>query len=216
MDDTPEGRKLHETIIHKFLDILEQNLYFLKISKCEFLGFLVSNGQVCVELSKISGISNWPLKLKNVKQVQQIPGVLGYQQSFIPNYTTKAKPLTNLLKKGIKFIWDDTCRKALQTLIRCITKDPVLEAPQKGKPFELKTNASTYKIGAILFQKDERGKRQAIGYASRSLNDTEWNYDIWDREFLALIFGLTYWHHLLCGTKEPIQVYVDHTNLLHY
>ena len=68
MDNTLEGRQLHETIIHEFLDILEQNLYFLKFSKCkflkkklEFLGFLVSNGQVCVELSKISGISNWPL-----------------------------------------------------------------------------------------------------------------------------------------------------------
>jgi len=86
MDNTPEGRQLHETIIHEFLDILEWHLYFLKFSKCkflkkklEFLGFLVSNGQVCVEPSKISGISNWPLELKNVKQVQQILGVLGYQ-----------------------------------------------------------------------------------------------------------------------------------------
>ena len=86
---------------------------------------------------------------------------------------TKAKPLTNLLKKGTKFIWDDICKKALQTLIRCITKDPVLEAPQKGKPFELETNTSAYRVGAVLFQKDKRGKRQAIGYASRSLNDAE-------------------------------------------
>ena len=85
-DDTPEGRKLHETIIHEFLEVLERNLYFLKISKCEFLkkkleflGFLVSNRQVCVEPSKISGISNWPLELKNVKQVRQILRVLGYQ-----------------------------------------------------------------------------------------------------------------------------------------
>ncbi len=86
---------------------------------------------------------------------------------------TKAKPLTSLLKKGVKFIWDDMCRKALQTLIGCITKDPVLEAPQKGKPFELETNASAYGVGAVLLQKDERGKRQAIGYTSRSLNDAE-------------------------------------------
>ncbi|SRR5258708_26777981 len=75
-DNTPEGRQLYKTIIHEFLDILERNLYFLKFSKCEFLkkkleflGFLVSNGQVRVELSKISRISNWPLELKNVKQV---------------------------------------------------------------------------------------------------------------------------------------------------
>ncbi len=79
----------------------------------------------------------------------------------------------SLLKKGIKFVWDNTCRKALQTLIRCITKDPVLKAPQKGKPFKLKMDTSAYGVGAVLFQKDKRGKRQAIGYASRSLNDAE-------------------------------------------
>jgi len=73
MDNTLEGRQLHKTIIHEFLNILKRNLY-LKFSKCEFLkkkleflGFLVSNGQVCVEPSKISGISNWPLELKNMK-----------------------------------------------------------------------------------------------------------------------------------------------------
>jgi len=69
--------------------------------------------------------------------------------------------------------------------------------PDNGKPFELETDASAYAIGAALFQKDERGKRKAIGYASKTLTETERNYDVWDQEFLGLIFGLTYWRHLL-------------------
>ncbi len=108
------------------------------------------------------------------------------------------------------------CKEALKSLIRYVAKDPVLEAPQSNLPYKLETDASAYGIGAVLFQKDKRGKHKAIGYASRSLNQAERNYDIWDREFLGLIFGLTYWQHLLCGTKEPVQVYVDHANLLHY
>ena len=77
-------------------------------------------------------------------------------------------------------------------------------------------DASSYAVGATLFQKDARGKQKAIGYASKTLNSAERNYDIWDREFLGLIFGLTYWRHLLCGTRLTVQVFVDHANLLHY
>ncbi len=222
-DDSPAGIRLHKEIIHCFLAILQRHAYFLKLSKCkfekkemEFLGFQVRNRQVRVDPSKISRIKNWPLKLKNIKQVRQILGVLGYQCAFISGYAQKAKPLMNLLKKGVKFLWNDTCKEALESLIGCIARDPILEAPRSDLPYELETNALAYRIDAVLFQKDEREKCKAISYASRSLNQAERNYNIWDREFLGLIFGLMYWRHLLCGTKEPVQVYVDHANLLHY
>jgi hypothetical protein len=92
-DDSPEGRKLHEQIIHDFLNILEQHLYFLKVSKCEFeknrmefLGFQVGEGMVKIDLSKIGGITDWPRKLNSVKEVRQVLGILGYQQAFIQDY----------------------------------------------------------------------------------------------------------------------------------
>jgi hypothetical protein len=76
-DDSPEGRKLHEQIIHDFLDILQQHSYFLKASKCkfekrrmEFLGFQVGEGMVKIDPSKIEGITDWPRKLDSVKEVQ--------------------------------------------------------------------------------------------------------------------------------------------------
>ena len=97
-----------------------------------------------------------------------------------------------------------------------MTQNPILITPNEDKSFKLETNASAYAIGAALFQKDERGKRQAIGYTSKTLNAAERNYNIWDREFLGLIFGLTYWQHLLSRTKLPVKVFVDHANLLHY
>src|SRR5882757_2411431 len=222
-DNTPEGRILHAKIIHDFLDILERQSYFLKASKCafektsiEFLGFCVGHGTVRVDQSKIGGIADWPRDLKSVKEVRQILGVLGYQRAFIPNYAKLARPLNNLLKKDTPFHWSPECRQALEELIGCVTRGPVLTAPNSEMPFELETDASAYAVGAALFQKDERGKRRAIGYASKTLNAAERNYDVWDREFLALIFGLTYWRHLLSGTQLPVQVFVDHANLLHY
>ena len=85
-----------------------------------------------------------------------------------------------------------------------------------NKQFELETDALNFTLGAILFQCDEWGKRQAVGYTSRTLSVPEQNYNIWDKEFLGLIFGLTKWqHHLMC-TKEPVLAFVDHANLAYY
>ena len=148
--------------------------------------------------------------------MKQILGVLGYQRAFIKNYAHLACPLHNLLKKREKFKWTDECKRSLDTLIGQIATDSVLTAPDESHPFELETDASFYAVGAALFQKDARGKWKAIGYASKTLNSAERNYDIWDREFLGLIFGLTYWRHLLCGTRLLDQVFIDHANLLHY
>jgi hypothetical protein len=222
-DNTPAGQRLHAEIVHKFLDVLALHSYFLKVSKCEFekdevefLGFRLGKGSVRIDPSKIGGIADWPRELKSVKEVRQILGVLGYQRAFIQDYARLAKPLHALLKKGVKFFWTPECKQALDGLISQVTQDPVLVAPNGHEPFELETDASAYAIGAALFQKDERGKRRAVGYASRTLTAAERNYDIWDREFLGVIFGLTYWRHLLSGTKHPIKVFTDHANLLHY
>ena len=126
------------------------------------------------------------------------------------------KPLHNLLKKTIKFEWKQEHTDALDALIKQVTTDPILTALDEKEPFELETNTSAYAVGAALFQKDKQGKWRAVGYASKTLNSAERNYDIWDREFLGLIFGLTYWRHSLSGTKQPVKVFVDYANLLHY
>ena len=110
---------------------------------------------------------------------------MGYQRAFIQDYAKVAKPLNDLLKKGVKFEWTQECTDALNELIKQVTQDPTLVAPNPEEPFELETDASAYAVGAALFQKDERGKRKAIGYASKTLNPAERNYDVWNREFLS-------------------------------
>ena len=48
------------------------------------------------------------------------------------------------------------------------------------------------------------------------LTEAERNYDVWDKEFMGFVYGLMSWKHLLAGTKIPVQVFVDHANLIHY
>jgi hypothetical protein len=130
----------------------------------EFLGFQVGKGTVKIDPSKIGGITDWPWKLNSVKEVRQVLGVLGYQWAFIQDYARLAKPLHDLLKKGVKFLWEDKHEEALNALIKQVNQDLILTALDWDEPFELETDASAYAIGAVLFQKDKRGKRRAIGY----------------------------------------------------
>ena len=116
-------------------------------------------------------------------------GVLGYQQPFIKNFAVIARPLHDLTKKDTPFNWMPECTEALEQLIQAVTSEPVLYQPDWFKQFKLEVDASLFMIGAVLFQRDDEGRRRPISYFSQALNPAERNYDIWDREFLAVIRG---------------------------
>ena len=70
---------------------------------------------------------------------------------------------------------------------KAITAEPVLRRPDHNKPFTMEVDASQYALGAILSQKDEQGKLRPVGYYSKTLIPAERNYDVYDRELLALV-----------------------------
>jgi RNase H-like domain found in reverse transcriptase len=176
----------------------------------------VNEGVACINPTKISGLCDWLHTLKTVKEVQQVLGILGYQWPFVCDFTKLACPLTSLTKKGWPFSWTEECWQSLDTLITQVCKDPELNVADWDQPFELEVNTSQYALGAVLFQQDEWDKWHAVGYASWTLNEAECNYDIWDREFMALVFGLEQWKLLLAHTDIPVKVFLDHANLAYY
>ncbi len=100
---------------------------------------------------------------------------------------------------------------------------PVLAQPNFNKPFFLQTNASTYGMGAILSQEGEhhavasqKPKLHPIAYYSATFTPMEWNYNIYERELLAIMKALTHWRHYLGWTKYPFTILTDHANLLYY
>ena len=68
----------------------------------------------------------------------------------------------------------------------------------------------------MLIQWDKNSKRRKIRYYSKALNETEQNYNILDREFMSVVFGLRNWRHLLVGSPHKVVVYTDHANLQYY
>ena len=218
-----EGLALHRQITHEFLDLMEHLSYFLKLGKCkfecpsvEFLGWLVTPEGVAVDPSKAAGLARWPRQLWNVKEVRHTLGILGYQRPFIRGYTHLARPLTELTKKGVPFRREQKHTEALDTLIKKVTTAPVLRCPDPEKQYFLEVDASAFALGAVLFQKDEEGRRHDVAYFSKALTPPERNYDIWDREFLAVVTALRNWRHLLISTREPVIILTDHANLQYY
>jgi hypothetical protein len=184
----------------------------------DFLGMRLNRNGITIDLGKIKGLMDWPRMLKNVKEVQKVLRVLGYQCPFIPNFTHFARPLTSLLKKDAIFEWTLEHRASLDTLIDIVTSSPVIVAPDQDRQFELEVDASQFAIEAILWQWDPANtkKLQACGYYSTTLSPAEWNYKVFDRELLGIICALRHWSHLLHGTILPVLIWTDHRNLTYW
>jgi len=225
MDDiliaTKDDLKYHREVVKAVLNIMKENSLFLKPEKCEFekhhvkyLEILLKGGTVQPDPSKVTGLQDWLTTLKSIKEVRSTLGVLGYQHAFILGFSHIARPLTELLQKNKTFEWNNQCTEALKELIRLVTTQPVLVHPDPNKTFELEVDASNYATGAILFQRDEQGKPQPIGYNLKTFNDVKRHYDIYDKELTAVDHELTNWRHLLLGNN--IIVHSDHANLTYY
>jgi hypothetical protein len=191
---TDNNIECHRQIVHEVLDLLaEESYFFLHPAKCSFeqthityLGVIVKGNKLLPDPKKTGTLKDWPRTLNTVKEVHSILGVLGYQHPFIPNYANIAHPLVALTKKDQPFLWMWDCTEALNQLIDIILDNPSLRQPNLTKPLFLQVDASAFATGAILTQKDERGKHLAVSFHSQTFNDAEHNYDIHDRELLAV------------------------------
>jgi hypothetical protein len=67
-----------------------------------------------VDPSKVQEVMDWKPP-KTVHQIHSFLGLAGYYCRFIPDFSRIAKPMTELLKKGVKFVWSEECEKAFHT-----------------------------------------------------------------------------------------------------
>ena len=95
-----------------------------------------------------------------------------------------------------------------------LTEEPVLWQPMMDKPFFLEVDASDYTTRAVLFQKDMEGKPRICGYHSKTFNETEQWYKIYNKELTAIDRALANWQHLLKGAE--VHILIDHKNLTYY
>ena len=197
------------------LQRLQDNNLYLKPEKCtfwmtkvEYLGLIIQENLISMDPVKLNGIKDWPTPT-TVKQVRSFLGFGNYYWQFIHGYGNLTRPLNNLLQTPE---WQD----AFDTLKLRFTKSPVLLMPDSSKPFVLETDTSLFASGAVLWQQDSNGDWHPCAYLSKSFNDTEHNYEIWDRELLAVIRALTEWRHYLQGSLHTVTLLSNHQNLAYF
>ena len=96
------------------------------------------------------------------------------------------------------------------------TTEPVLAIPDIDKEMRVEADASDYAIGGVLSIKYKDKKWRPVAFISKSLNATEQNYKIHDKEMLAVIRCLEAWRYYLEGAKLKFEIWTDHKNLQYF
>jgi hypothetical protein len=206
----------HARRMRLIFDRVREANFKLSVAKCTFavpevvyLGHVVNKNGVAPDPSKVTAIKGFP-RPKTVRDIRAFLGLSGYYRAFIKNYAAISRPLTQLTKKDVKFVWTDIQQQAFDNLKAALTSDSVLAHPRFDQQFILSTDASDYAISAILSQL-HNGKERPISFASRMLNTAERNYSTTQKELLAVVFGTQIHRCFLYGRK--FKIITDHAAL---
>jgi hypothetical protein len=123
--------------------------------------------------------------------------------------------LTHLIGKD-KFVWNEKAEKAFEVLKKAFTSTLILVHLDSSKPFFLEAYTLDFALDSVLSQYGKDGRFHPIAYCSRKFSTVEINYEIQDKELLAIIDAFEEWCHLLEGAQHTITVYTDHKNLKYF
>ncbi len=142
-------------------------------------------------------------------------GFANFYRRFIAHYSQQAAPLTSLLRQKAKSLtWTAEAHRAFTQLKSAFCTAPALSHPDPNIRFVVEVDAATLGVGAILSQwKGEPPVLHPCAYFSKKLSPAEQNYDVGNRELLAIKLALEEWRHWLEGAQLPFVVITDHKNL---
>jgi hypothetical protein len=166
---------------------------------------VISPEGIVVDPDKLKEVWEWKPPT-SVSEVRSFLGLVGYYRQFIQNFSKIAKPITELLKKGNKYVWSEACDEAFKHLKKLLTTLPVLAQPDTTKPFDVYCDASGTGLGSVLMQEG-----RVISYSSRQLRRHEEHYPTHDLELAAAVMVLQTWCHYLL--RNVIHIYMDHKSL---
>ena len=168
-----------------------------------------------MSLDKIQTISDWPKPCK-VKDIQSFLGFTNFYCHFIFNYSDIVVPLTQMTRKDTPWNFSEPCRQFFNALKKAFTTAPILTHFIPDTPITVETDALDYAVTGILSITCADSEIHPVAFYSRTLTALELNYDMHDKELLAIFEAFWAWRHYLEGSGSPIDVVTDHKNLQYF
>ena len=222
---TEGSLKKHEEQVKRVLQKLEDAGLQVDIDKCEFcvkrtkyLGFIIDAEQgLSMDPEKVKAILEWEAPT-TVKGVRGFLGFANFYRDFIQAFSETVMPLTELTTKqasALPFKFGKRATEAFEYLKRAFVTAPVMLQFDTDRDTVVDSDASGWAIGGSLNQYDASGVLRPVAFFSRKLLPAECNYEIHDKELLAVVACLRTWSQWL---KPLVQFLIrtDHRNLLYF
>ena len=209
----------HERRFKLLMERLEFAKLKIQLEKCQFLkrkvhylGHILSEEGLRPDPKKIEAVEHFPTP-RSVKNVRQFLGLAGYYRRFIKDFARIAKPLSRLTEKEIAFEWDEKAQEAFDVLKKRLCNAPILQFPDLTQPYNITCDASGFAVGGVLSQNGPNKTDLPIAYTSRVLRGPELNYEVYEKEALAIVHSVTKaFRSYVYGRK--ITIYTDHQALV--
>ena len=121
-----------------------------------------------------------------------------------------------MTKKEQPFHWECEQREAFEKLKKKFISAPILASFDPERKIILETDALDQALGSCLSQPDAERQLHLVAYRTRKFSGPELNYDVHDKELLAIVDAFEEWRAYLEGSRHPIVVYSDHKNLSYF
>lgn len=185
-------------------------------SQVEYLGYIVGADGIKMNPKKLQTIADWPAP-RTLRDVQSFLGFTNFYRRFIEGYAHKALGLNVLTKKDSRqFRMTPAALESFEVLKRAFLSAPILRHFDPSRASTLVTDASDFAIAGIHLQPDDLGILHPVAYFSRKLSPAEINYEVYDKELLAIVKSFRDMRSWLIGTSSPVSVISDHKNLEYF
>ncbi|UYV67812.1 K02A2.6-like [Cordylochernes scorpioides] len=148
----------------------------------------------------------------DVHGVQRFMGMVNFLGRFVPNLAEITKPLNDLRKKDVSFIWGSPQKKAFEKVKEVLASDRVLTSFDISKKTMVSADASSYGLGAVLKQEHKANEWRPVAFASRMLMKTEQGYAQIEKEALAITWACERFKDFVVGKTFLIET--DHKPLV--